>query len=64
MRILVIGASGQLGTEFMSINEFNKFEIYSPSSNELDITSYSKLNNFFNDSETNYIYTQPFLVRV
>ncbi len=49
MRILVIGASGQLGTEFMSINEFNKFEIYSPSSNELDITSYSKLNNFFND---------------
>ena len=49
MRILVIGASGQLGTEFMSIDEFNKFEIYSPSSNELDITSYSKLNNFFND---------------
>ena len=49
MRILVIGASGQLGTEFMSINEFNKFEIYSPSSNELDITSYSKLNIFFND---------------
>ena len=49
MKILVIGASGQLGTEFMSIDEFKKFEIYSPSSNELDITSYSKLNNFFND---------------
>ena len=49
MRILVIGASGQLGTEFMSIDKVSEFQIFSPNSSDLDITSYSKLEYFFND---------------
>ena len=48
MNILLIGSSGQLGVEFLSIDTVNQFNIQSPTSKELDITSKSDLQFFFN----------------
>ena len=61
MRILVIGASGQLGTEFMSINEFNKVAKKSVRSNS-QIRNVPSFDNQFQNNQqsirpqvTNYI---------
>ena len=43
MNILLIGSSGQLGLEFLSIDGVSKLNIQSPNSNQLDITSQSNL---------------------
>lgn len=46
MIILLIGGNGQLGSEFLSFNEKEGFNIYSPSSNELDITDHNSTRKF------------------
>ena len=50
MRILLIGGSGQLGTEFLSLIKNYKFHCCNPNSKELDITNIENLKNFSNNS--------------
>lgn len=47
MNILLIGSSGQLGLEFLSIDGVDKLNIQSPDSTDLDITSQANLEYFF-----------------
>ena len=47
MNILLIGSSGQLGLEFLSIDGVDKLNIQSPDSTDLDITSQVNLKYFF-----------------
>ena len=46
MRILLIGGSGQLGTEFLSLIKNYKFHCLHPNSKELDITNIENLKIF------------------
>ena len=55
MNILLIGSSGQLGLEFLSIDGVSKLNIQSPNSNQLDITSQSNLDYFFNMSKPDIV---------
>lgn len=47
MRILLIGGSGQVGSEIIAIAENNQIEYISPSSSELDITNCTAIENGF-----------------
>ncbi|MAR60962.1 MAG: NAD(P)-dependent oxidoreductase [Euryarchaeota archaeon] len=46
MNILVIGSSGQLGSEFLSNEGYKDFSFFSPSSSDLDINDEEEINNY------------------
>lgn len=50
MRILLIGGSGQLGTEFLTLVKNYKFDYLYPNSKELDITNINDLEFFFSNN--------------
>ena len=46
MKILLTGGSGMVGKNILNYSKFNKLQIVSPSSNELDLTNYKAVDKF------------------
>jgi len=55
-KILITGANGQLGSELKAISTiYNQFEFVFTDVDELDITKFNDLNNFFNNSAIDFV---------
>ena len=55
MNILIIGSSGQLGSEFLNIKKSSNIKIFSPKSSLLDITNINTLKNFFQNNSIDIV---------
>jgi dTDP-4-dehydrorhamnose reductase len=53
-KIVILGGSGQLGSELKTINNNNYFLIF-PNRNDLDLRSQHEISNFFNNNEFDLI---------
>ena len=51
MKILLIGGTGQVGSEILALTKENNIECISPSSSILDITDVEQINNLVSDSK-------------
>lgn len=55
LKVLVIGGSGQVGTEIKNQNYKTNLQFFFPLSNELDLASHSSIKNFLNNDKFDYI---------
>tara|TARA_B100001109_G_scaffold22701_3_gene16384 strand:- start:9376 stop:10326 length:951 start_codon:yes stop_codon:yes gene_type:complete len=55
LKVLVIGGSGQVGTEIKNQNYKTNLQFFFPSSNELNLASHSSIKNFLNNDKFDYI---------
>ncbi|MDA8893307.1 dTDP-4-dehydrorhamnose reductase [Hyphomicrobiales bacterium] len=55
MKILILGGSGQLGTEFLSLKKGSNFEFLAPSSKDLDITNLKKIKSFIKNNKPDLV---------
>ena len=55
VKVLLTGGSGTLGTEILKIYDKQKYKFLSPSSTELDITSYINCQNWFLDNKPDLV---------
>ena len=55
LKVLVIGGSGQVGTEIKNQNYKTNLQFFFPSSNELDLASHSSIKNFLSNDKFDYI---------
>mgnify|MGYP002833744703 FL=1 len=54
--ILLLGGSGQIGSEINDINANNEFDIISPSKSKLDLTNFDKVRAFLDSNNFDFIF--------
>lgn len=55
-KILLLGGSGQIGSEINDINNNDEYEILRPNKNKLDLTNFNKVTEFLDNNNFDYIF--------